>query len=132
MLKKVCIFCLFFVFSCTICLSSCSSHEQADADVLSAEEIATLRKQYPIYTNVPPTTTRANISFKSILTSCLTATLVEITSTLPGIIPSPFPAHCRSSWRKNGRIWILSTAPISLNTRLWFWRMQPTSSSREM
>ncbi len=80
MRKRVCIFCLFFVFSCTICLSSCSSHEQADADVLSAEEIATLRKQYPIYTNVPPTTTRADIPFMTILTWFPTATLVEITS----------------------------------------------------
>ena len=80
MWKRVCIFCLFFVFSCAICLSSCSSPEQAEADVLSAEEIAALREEYPVYTNAPHNSVRADVPFKTILTWFSTATLVEITS----------------------------------------------------
>ncbi len=80
MLKKACVLCLCAVFSCAICLSSCSSSEQAEADVLSAEEITALREEYPVYTNAPHNSVRADVPFKTILTWFSTATLVEITS----------------------------------------------------
>lgn len=80
MLKKACILCLCAVFSCAICLSSCSSPEQAEADVLSAEEIAALREEYPVYTNAPHNSVRADIPFLNTIQWCHTAALVEITS----------------------------------------------------
>ncbi len=80
MLKKAFVFCLCAVFSCAICLSSCSSSKQAEADVLSAEEIAALREDYPIYTNTPQISLRADIPFLDTVKWCHTAALVEITS----------------------------------------------------